>query len=204
MFGKLLATVALIGAAAAVAGLGTFATFTSQTSAVQGNLVSGTVQIYINPVNGTTDRLVLGATGILPGDTMQRAVDLQNTATAGNDALGSITLTTTALPSTALDTDATNGLQMVIDKCSNAWTEAGTAPAYTYTCGGTTTVVLASHPVIGAALALSNLGSLTSATTDHLRVTLTLPATAPNGMQTLTSAITYAFTGTQRAGGAAK
>lgn len=156
------------------------------------------------PAAGTANRLTLGASGILPGDTMQRAVDLQNTASAGNDALGSITLTTTASPSTTLDTDATNGLQMVIDKCSVAWTEAGTAPAYTYTCGGTTSVVLASHAVIGAALALSNLASLTSATTDHLRVTLTLPSTAPNTMQTLTSAITYTLTGTQRAGGQAK
>jgi len=28
-------------------------------------------------------------------------------------------------PSSLLDTDATNGLQMVIDKCSQAWTESG-------------------------------------------------------------------------------
>ena len=141
--------------------------------------------------------MTTGATGILPGDTIQRAVNLLNT---GNSALASVSLTTTAAPSTLLDTDATNGLQMVIDKCSVAWTEGGTAPAYTYTCGGTTSSVLATRAAIGAGLALSNLAALAAGVTDYLRVTLTLPTTAPNSMQTLTSQITFAFTGTQRAG----
>ena len=87
----------------------------------------------------------------------------------------------------------------MIDKCSVAWTEAN-APNYTYTCGGTTTTVLASRSVIGANVALSNLGSLVAGVTDHLRVTLSFPTTAPNTMQTLTTQITFAFTGTQRAG----
>jgi hypothetical protein len=96
-----------------------------------------------------------------------------------------------------LDTDATNGLQMVIDKCSQAWTEAG--PPYTYTCGGTTSAVVASRAVIGSNLALSNLGATTAGATDHLRVTLTLPSGAPNTLQNQSSTVSYAFTGTQRA-----
>ncbi len=67
---------------------------------------------------------------------------------------------------------------MAIDRCSTGWTEAGTSPAFTYTCGGVTSVVLASTPVIGANLALNNLGTLTAGATDKLRVTLTLPAGA--------------------------
>ncbi len=195
MLRKLLLTAALLGAAAAVAGLGTFATFTSAASAVQGNLTSGTVTIQLGAV-GTANRLTTGATGVLPGDTIQRAVDLIN---SGDSALASATLTTTAAPSNLLSTDGTNGLQLVIDKCSVAWTEAN-APNYTYTCGGTTTTVLASRSVIGANVALSNLGSLVAGVTDHLRVTLSFPTTAPNTMQTLTTQITFAFTGTQRAG----
>jgi hypothetical protein len=108
-----------------------------------------------------------------------------------------VTLTTTASPSSLLDTDTTNGLQMVIDKCSQAWTESG--PPYTYTCGGTTSSVLASRPVIGSNLSLSNLGSTTAGATDHLRVTLTLPSGAGNTLQNQSSTISYAFTGTQRA-----
>ena len=54
----------------------------------------------------------------------------------GSTDLSAITLTTGASPSSLLDTDATNGLQIAIDKCSVAWTEAGSSPAFTYTCGG--------------------------------------------------------------------
>jgi predicted ribosomally synthesized peptide with SipW-like signal peptide len=190
---KVLASVAVLGAAASIAGLGTYATFTS-TASQSHTISTGTVTIALGATGASTNRLNIGATGVAPGDTIQRSVDLIN---SGSLDLSSITLTTTASPSSLLDTDATNGLQMVIDKCSQAWTEAG--PPYTYTCGGTTSTVLASRAVIGSNLALSNLSALTSGATDHLRVTLTLPSAAPNSFQNQSSTITYAFTGTQRA-----
>ncbi len=189
---KLLASLAVLGAAASIAGLGTFATFTSSTSASH-TVSSGTVTIALGATGASTNRLTVGASAIAPGDTIQRSVDLIN---QGSLDLASTTLTTTATTSSLLDTDTTNGLQMVIDKCSAAWTEAG--PPYTYTCGGTTSTVLASRPVIGSTLALSNLGSLTAGATDHLRVTLTLPGAAGNTLQNQTSTLSYAFTGTQR------
>ncbi|HMJ00080.1 MAG TPA: TasA family protein [Gaiellaceae bacterium] len=191
---KLVASVALLGAAASIAGLGTFATFTSTTSANH-TVASGTVTIALGATGASTNRLTVGATALAPGDTLQRSVDLIN---QGSLDLASITLTTTASPTSLLDSDATNGLQMVIDKCSVAWTESG--PPYTYTCSGSTSSVLASRAVIGTTLALSNLGSLISAATDHLRVTLTFPSGAGNTFQNLSSTVTYAFTGTQRAG----
>ena len=190
---KLVASVALLGAAASIAGLGTFATFTSTTSANH-TVASGTVTIALGATGASTNRLTVGATAIAPGDTMQRSVDLIN---QGSIDLASITLTTTASPTSLLDSDATNGLQMVIDKCSVAWTESG--PPYTYTCSGSTSAVLATRAVIGSTLALTNLSSLTSGVTDHLRVTLTFPSGAGNTFQNLSSTITYAFTGTQRA-----
>jgi hypothetical protein len=125
---------------------------------------------------------------------MQRALDLNY---AGSISFGSVTLTTSASPSSALDTDATDGLHVAIDKCSVAWTESG--PPYTYTCGGSTSTVLASSPVIGSNVAPSNL-TLTAGSTDHLRVTVTLPSTAGNSLQNLSSTIAYTFTGVQRAG----
>src|SRR6188508_2615669 len=190
---KLLATIAVLGAAASIAGLGTYATFTSTTS--QGHAISsGTVTIALGATGAATNRLNIGASGLAPGDTIQRSVDLLN---SGSLDLASVTLTTSASPTSLLDTDTTNGLQMVIDKCSVAWTESG--PPYTYTCGGTTSSVVASRPVIGSNLALSNLGTTTAGATDHLRVTLTLPSGAGNTLQNQSSTITYAFTGTQRA-----
>ena len=190
---KLLATIAVLGAAASIAGLGTYATFTSTTSQSHA-ISSGTVTIALGATGAATNRLNIGASGLAPGDTIQRSVDLLN---SGSLDLASVTLTTSASPTSLLDTDTTNGLQMVIDKCSVAWTESG--PPYTYTCGGTTSSVVASRPVIGSNLALSNLGTTTAGATDHLRVTLTLPSGAGNTLQNQSSTISYAFTGTQRA-----
>jgi len=192
---KLLWTLAALGAAAGIAGLGTYATFTSTTSATQ-TATSGTVTIALGATGASTNRLTVNATGLVPGDTVQRSVDLID---SGNQSLASITLTTAASPSSLLDTDATHGLQMVIDRCSVAWTEAGTSPAFTYTCSGTTSSVVASTPIIGSNTALSNLTATTAGNTDHLRVTLTFPSSAGNTLQGLSSTITYTFTGTQRA-----
>ena len=191
---KLLLSAVLVGAAVSVGSLGTFASFTSTTSAGS-TLATGTVTIALGATGASTNRLNIGAGDIAPGDTLQRSFDLTN---AGSIDLAGVTLTTTASPSSLLDTDATNGLQLVFDRCSVAWTEGGAAPAYTYTCGGSTTSALASRAVIGSTIALSNLGSLTAGATDHLRLTLTLPGTAGNTFQNITSTVTYAFTGTQR------
>jgi spore coat-associated protein N len=190
---KLVATLAILGAAASIAGLGTYATWTSSTSQSH-TISSGTVTIALGATGAATNRLNINATALAPGDTVQRSVDLTNSGTLD---LASVTLTTTATTSSLLDTDTTNGLQMVIDKCSVAWTESG--PPYTYTCSGTTSSVLASRAVIGSSLALSNLTSTTAGNTDHLRVTLTLPSGAGNSLQNQSSTIQYAFTGTQRA-----
>ena len=191
----LLSSVAAVGSAASIAGLGTFGTFTSSTSAAQA-ITSGTVTIALGTAGTAANRLTVGASGLVPGDTVQRAVQLSNT---GNQNLASITLTTTASPSSLLDTDTSNGLQLVIQACSTAWTEAGVAPAYTYTCGGSTSTVLASRPVIGSALALSNLTTTTAGNTDNLLATLTFPSAAGNTLQGLSSTVSFAFTGTQRA-----
>jgi spore coat-associated protein N len=185
---KLLLSIAVLGSAASIAGLGTFATFTSSTSASH-TIASGTLSLTA-PVS----RLGTGASPIAAGDTMQRAIDLSY---SGTISFGSATLTTSATSSSLLDTDTTNGLQIAIDKCSQAWTESG--PPYTYTCGGSTSSVLASRALIGSAIALSNL-MLTAGSTDHLRVTVTLPSSADNTLQNKSSTIDYTFNGVQRAG----
>ncbi len=190
---KVLVSVAVVGAAAAVASLGTFASFTSSTAAQAQSLTSGTVSITI----GTANRLTVGATNLVPSDTIQRAIDITNNGSAGTSSVGSIALTTTAPTTSLLDTDTTNGLQMVVDRCSIAWTESG--PPYTYTCGGTTTSVLTTRAVIGSNISLSNMSAVTAGNTDHLRVTLTLPAGAGNTLQGHSSTLNYVFTANQRA-----
>lgn len=124
---KVLLSLGALGVAGALAGMGTFATFTATTSA-SNTLASGTVVIALGNTGASTNRLTVNASGLVPGDTVQRSFDLSNT---GSQDLASVALTSTASPSTLLDTDATNGLQMVIDRCSVAWTEAGSNPAFT-------------------------------------------------------------------------
>lgn len=195
---RVLLSLALVGSAASVAGLGTYGSFTSTTSASQ-TVGTGTVAIALGATGASTNRLTVNASGLVPGDTVQRSFDLTN---SGSENLAGVTLTSTATTSSLLDTDTTDGLQVVIERCSVAWTEAGVSPAFTYTCGGSTSTVIASRPAVGTAVAMSNLGSLTAGATDYLRLTLTLPGTAGNALQGLTSTLSYAFTGTQRAAAA--
>ena len=186
-------TVALLGTAAGIAGLGTFGSFTSTTSASRTD-ASGTVVVALGATGAVTNRLNVNSALLVPGDTVQRTVDLKNT---GNQDFGSVTMTTAATASSLLNTDTTNGLQMLVERCSVPWTEAGTTPAFTYTCSGTTTTVVASRAVVGSALAMSNL-SLVAGATNNLRVKLTFPTTADNTFQNLTSSFTYTFDATQR------
>ena len=114
---KLLFSLAVMGATASIAGLGTFATFTSSTTASQ-SISSGTVAITLGTAGSADNRLTIGATGLVPGDSLQRRVKLTNAA--GNENLASITLTTadTVATPTVLSTDATNGLQMKIESAA--------------------------------------------------------------------------------------
>jgi predicted ribosomally synthesized peptide with SipW-like signal peptide len=199
---KILLSLGVLGAAASIAGLGTFATFTDSDNASH-TISSGTVDVNLGAV-GANNRLTVGASGLVPGDTLQRRVKLSN---AGTENLASVKLTTVATTSSVLDTDATSGLQMVIERCTNGigWSESG--PPYTYTCDlavagdglGTKATVLASQRVIGADLTLANLSATTAGNTDDLRVTITLPSGAGNGFQNKTSTIQYTFNAEQRA-----
>lgn len=192
--GKLVASLGVAAVAAGVAGLGTFGSFSSTTSASTA-VDSGTVAIALGSPGTAANRLTVGASGLVPGDTIQRAVTLSNTGTQN---LGSLTLSSAATTTSKLDTDPAMGLQVRIDSCSTPWTETGAAPAYTYTCGGTTGTVLTDRPVIATNTALNAPAALTAGSTSHLRVTLTLPTAADNTLQGQSSVIRFTLTGTQR------
>jgi len=195
VLGKIMLTLAVLGSAAGLVMATTHASWTS--AANQNNqIASGTVAITLGSTGSATNRLNINASGIAPGDTIKRSVDLTNPT--GDTDLASISVSTAASPSSTLDTDTTNGLQMTIDKCSVAWTETGVSPAFSYSCTGTTTSVLGSVPVIQTNAALSNLSSVTNGNTDHLLVTLSLGGSGGT-LQGKSSTVTYTFTGTQRA-----
>ncbi len=85
---KVLLSIAALGVTAGIARLGTFATFTSSTSASQ-DISSGTVSISLGTAGSADNRLTIGATRLVPGDSLQRRVKLTNAS--GNENLASIT-----------------------------------------------------------------------------------------------------------------
>jgi len=189
---KVVGSLAIIGTAAAVAGIGTFGGFTDSTTPVATNVSTGTLKIDLSQpgfaIPATT-------TGFVPGDSLTRSVNLVNSGTVG---LGSVTLGTTVGASSVLTTDTVNGLQMAVKSCSVAWTQGGTSSAPTYTCSGTQRVVGAG-PAVGN-IVLNTPASLTAGATDYLTFTVSLPGSADNTFQGKTAALSLTFTATQRTG----
>ncbi|HZJ26191.1 MAG TPA: hypothetical protein VFF40_04125 [Acidimicrobiia bacterium] len=170
---------------------GAFGTFIAGTSDNQ-TVASGTVAIAV----GSIDRVTVGKAGMRPGDSVYRAVDIVNQPTLTQGGLG---ITTGANPSSVLDTDTTNGLQLAVDVCSTAWTESGSAPNYTYTCPGTQQVSIAQRPIIFSSIQLLH-SLLTVGATNHYRLTVTLPTTSPSSAQAQSSTIKVYYGSQGRAG----
>ena len=191
---RLVVTAASVMLAVGLTGAGLYATFT--TSATASHTAStATLSLQLGTTGASTNRLTVNASGLMPGDSYLRSFDLTNT---GSTNLAGITLTTSASPSSLLDTDATDGLQMVLQRCTVAWTESGTSPNFTYACtGGTTSTVLASRAIVGSTIALSNLTSTAITTTDRLLLTVSFPVAAGNTFQGLSSTVSFTFTGNQ-------
>ncbi|SDM04475.1 Camelysin metallo-endopeptidase [Geodermatophilus siccatus] len=187
---KVLGSLAVIGTAAAVAGLGTFGTFTDSTTPVSAQLTSGTVSIDLAqpaaPVPAVT-------TGLLPGDSIARTLTLVND---GDSPLSSVALGVSTTNPGVLTNDPVNGLQLTLEACSVAWTQAGTAPLYT--CAGTERAITTGGAAIGNRT-LEAPASLTPGGTDHLLLTLSLPTTADDTFQGKTSTLALTFSGVQRA-----
>ena len=186
---KVLGSLAVIGTAAAVAGLGTFGTFTDSTTPLTAQLATGTVSIDLAqpaaPIPATT-------TGLLPGDSIARPLTLVND---GSSPLSTVNLGVTTTGG-ILTTDTVHGLQLAVHACSTPWTQTSTAP--TYTCTATQRTAAPSGPAVGNRT-LDTPTSLTPGGTDHLLVTLTLPTTADNTFQGATSTLALTFSGVQRA-----
>ena len=177
---KVLASAALLAAAAGVAGMGTFGAFTASTSAST-DVKAATVQLTAGD-----GHLSFTADGLIPGDSMQRTFTLVN---GGDQDLTGVVLTSTAPPS--LLTTGANGLVMTIDSCPPAWTQSSPG-SNVYTCA-TPTTVLKQQAAIVNQVPLTSLASLKAKGTDNLRVTMTLPSGADNTYQGLRSAMTLQF-----------
>jgi hypothetical protein len=119
---------------------------------------------------------LISISNLVPGDTAHRTVTISNTGNADFTYTGAISNTA----STALWTDATNGLQVTVKR--------GATTVYT---GALKNLVLAASPTVAATTG-----------TDTLTFDFSLPAAADNSFQTLTQDFTITYTATQLAGAA--
>jgi hypothetical protein len=192
---KVVGSLAILGTAAAVAGLGTYGNFTDSTTPMNTTVDTGTVSINLAQPGGAVAIPVTTA-GFVPGDSISRAVNLIND---GNSALGSVNVSSTLTsPANNLTTDTVNGLQLSVKGCSVAWTQGGTATAPTYSCSGTERTILSGAATSSAALV--NPASLAAGGVDNLVFTISLPITADNTFQGKSASLALTFTGVQRAG----
>ena len=141
--------------------------------------------------------LDVGASEIAPDDKIERVVDLSSSGSVAANALN-LTTSDTENPDSILFTEDTNGLQLLIQRCSADWTT--TVHPYTCDAPATMSVVYASADVNDASggVALNNVA--VDGTVNHLRVLLTLPTTADDDFQNETATIRFHFSLGQRAG----
>jgi hypothetical protein len=217
----------VLGAAAVVAAHAANATFTAGTTQVaQTEVKAGNVYLTA-PGAGTTNRMTLSVDNLYaakPDNTSpwrERAINVTN---AGSIPLTVFSISSVADTNNHLTGDTGSpgtGVLMIIDECSQAWTEGGTVSEPTYTCGGTSAEVLgcAACGVLNAPVdyditpnvtssytwstsgspALSNI-ELTASSVNHLRFRFKLAYNASPAAQGQSANVTFTFDGTPRSG----
>jgi len=190
--GKVVGSIVVVGAAAAVAGLGTFGEFTDSTSAVDAGVDTGVLSIDVSAA-GTTAPVPVTTANMLPGDVGYFPMDLRN---GGDVDLASVTLGSSAVVSSRLDSEPVHGLQMTIDTCEVAWVRSGAS----WTCAPGADQLYAGPVVTNTAL--PGALSLEAGATDHLLATVSFPTTGGNEMKDQSSSLEFLFTAAQRDGGA--
>jgi hypothetical protein len=189
---QIVGALSVVGAAVAVAGLGTFGQFTDTTSPVNSKVDTGVVSVDVSSPAGAAVPFSGGM--MLAGDSRSALVDLVND---GTTALNAVTLTSTATSSSVLDQDRTHGLQLTVESCSVPWTTGAGAP----TCPATVHTYF-TQPIIVTNVQLSPSAAQTAGATDHLKLTASLPTTATaDAFQAASSNLNFVFTGSQRSGG---
>jgi hypothetical protein len=189
---KVIGSLGVIGAAAAVAGMGTFGSFTDSSTPVSTTIGTGTVSIDVTSATA----IAFDASGLVPGDSVTRSMNLKND---GTTPLSSISLASTATAGSILTTDATNGLQLAVKACPTPYVQGGTATAPTFTCASGERLLLGGPAVTNTQLNAP--AALNPGATDYLAVSYSLPVSADNSFQGKSAALSLVFTGTQRTAG---
>lgn len=145
-------------------------------------VASGTVIVDVDATGATT--VPVPITGLLPGGTAQRLLDVTHAGTVPLSALQLATSTATS---------SSDGLQLTVERCSLAWS------ADAATCAGTVSTVTADRPS-SSHIDLPGSPALAVGATDHLRLTLHLAESAPSSAQSTSATLTVTVVGVQRPG----
>ena len=189
---KIVGSIAAAGAAAAIAGLGTFASFTDSTAPVDTEVDTGVLSIDISNV-GSGAAVPFDGGLLVAGDSRTHLVDLVND---GTSPLSAVTLRSNVAQSSVLDSDPVNGLQLAVESCSVAWDESGVTPV----CTGTERSYFTT-PIVTLERPLNATPALAPGAVDHLMLTASLPASATgDAYEGATSKLNFVFTGYQRSG----
>ena len=190
---KIVGALSAVGAAVAVAGMGTFGNFTDSTSPVGTLVDTGVLSIDVSQPGGAAVPFSGGM--MLAGDSRSAVIDLVND---GTTALSAVTIKSWATSSSILDQDTVNGLQLTVESCSVAWDTAGASP----TCAGTVRSYF-TQPIIVSNYPLNLSAATAAGATDHLKLTAALPTSASgDAFEGASSDLKFQFTGVQRSGGA--
>jgi len=227
---KILLSLLVLGAVTSAISAGTFASFTATTSNPGNTFATGTLTMDTDHSAAS----FLALSGMVPGDSVAGLLAIQSTGS--EDMTYALTTDVTATTAGAvppasnlnvLSSDTTNGLQLYIQRCSQAWTGSGASA----TCGGTAADVVGTSgapvPLIGSggantytstARAMGVLcdsdvtaaqrtarsttcTNTASTSSDYLKVRVSLPATADNGFQGKSATVRFTWDGTSVAGG---
>ncbi|SDF58321.1 Camelysin metallo-endopeptidase [Blastococcus fimeti] len=192
---KVAGSIAVVGAAAAVAGLGTFGNFSGSTEAVDSGVDTGVLSIDVSLTDGSAPPpFAVPLPNMLPGDVISMPLDLRN---SGDVDLSSLVLKSYATESSKLDTEAVHGLQLSLDSCATPWTRTG---PISYSCADGAVPLYGGRIVTESALPAAR--SLAAGTTDHLLATIAFPTTGGDALQDQRSSFAFVFDATQRDGAA--
>lgn len=174
-----LAAALVLGGAATATAL-----FDARDTAVAGAR-AGVVTVSFSATATTT--VPVAVTGLVPGGTARRLVDVTNTGTV---AVAALQLESSA---PVVGASSSDGLQIALDRCSQPWSTDGA------TCGGTITPIAPDRPAT-ARIDLPASPAFAVGATDHLRLTLRLSESSPTAAQGTTGSIALTVIGVQRPG----
>jgi hypothetical protein len=214
---RILLTLGILALLVTAVSAGSFALFTASTAVPNELFSTGTLSIGASPSSA-----IVSLSNMLPGDTVTGLETISNTGTEDLTSYQLVTSVTAGTPTNpnVLTSDTTNGLKVWIQRCSAAYTGTGAAA----TCGATASDVVGTSaapvPIVNTfSLSSSSFCTTNAAVTaairtargntcdpaitggnDYLKVRVTLPSTAGNSFQTLSTTLSFTFNGNQANG----